>query len=234
MKALALTLTAAMAMICSGAIADDVKPVDAPKAPAAAVADGPNISPDWTVFQVGFFPGSPNGTVNSTVRGLKLGLPMVSGNNYVAGLEPAFIYSGTNYVDGLQGSMVGVAIARKVNGIQGAWFGYVQANEVNGMQCAIGGCVVKNLSGWQPSCVSVTTEKSDGCQIAFTNIATKEFNGFQLSAVNVANQELCGFQLGAVNYAKHNGFQFGVINIISDSWLPFCPLMNISFKDAKK
>ena len=230
MKPIALTITVALATLCSGVLAEEAAQAT-PKAKEAIVADAPNPSPEWTFFQVGFFPGAPKATNNSTVRGIKMGFPMSAGDNYVCGIEPSFIYSGTNYVDGIQGAMFGAAVARKVNGIQGTWFGYVQAREVNGMQCAIGPCVVKTLNGWQPSCASVTLEKSNGFQIAFANVANAEFNGFQAAAVNVANQELCGFQLGAVNYAHHNGVQFGVINIIKDAWIPVLPLVNFSCKD---
>ena len=230
MKPLTLTI-AALTMLCAGAFAEDAAVAAAPAAKASVEADAPKPSQDWTFFQIGFFPSAPRATVNSTVRGVKLGIPMSSGDNYVCGIEPSFLYSGTNFVDGIQGAMFGAAVAKKVNGIQGVWFGYVQAREVNGMQCAIGPCVVKTLNGWQPSCASVALEKSNGFQIAFASVASAEFNGMQAAAVNVANAELCGFQLGAVNYAKHNGVQFGVINIIKDGWIPVLPLVNVSFKD---
>ncbi len=229
MKKLSMAI-AALATLCIGAFAEDAAIVATPKANAPVVADGPKPSDDWTFFQPAFFPGAPKAIVNSTVRGVKLGFPMSSGDNYVCGLEPSFIYSGTSYVDGFQGTMLGATVARKVNGVQGAWFGYVQAREVNGLQCAIGPCIAKNMNGFQPSCASVTLEKSNGFQIAFANVADAEFNGFQAAAVNVATEELCGFQMGAVNYAKKNGVQFGVINIIENAWIPVLPLVNISCK----
>jgi len=230
-----MSMAAAAATLCCGAFADEAK-IEAPKAQAAAVkadayADGPKPSQSWTFFQPAFFPGAPSATKDSTVYGVKMGVPMSAGDNYVCGMEASFLYSGTNYVDGVQGAMLGAAIARKVNGINGVWFGYVQAREVNGMQCAIGPCIAKTMNGFQPSCASITLEKSNGCQISFANVANAEFNGLQVAAVNVASENLDGFQLGAVNYSKHNGVQFGVINIIKDAWIPVLPLINVSFKD---
>ncbi len=228
----------------AAANADDAKPSAPPpkaKVEATTKLDGPKPSSDWTVFQVGIVPGAPSATVNSTVRGMKLGLPMSSGDNYVAGIEPSFLYSGTNYVDGIQAAWAGASVARSANGIQGAWFGYVQAREMNGLQCSIGACVADEMNGFQAALGNVSLKESNGCQISCVNVNADVFNGFQFSianiasgkfygfqgsAANISSKRMEGFQLGAVNYSKKGGLQFGVVNIISNAWIPVLPLVN--------
>ena len=172
---------------------------------------------DWTVFQLGFFPGVPAGTGNSNVCGLKLGAPMVDGYGRVFGFEPSLLYSGTDYIKGVQATAAGPSIAKDVEGIQASWTGPTIANKVYGLQAS---CTLNVTE-------DIIAKIVRGFQASAFNLAEKVV-GFQMSAVNIT-KELTGFQFGAFNYSKKNGVQLGVINIIEDGWIPFTLLFNIKY-----
>ena len=73
---------------------------------------------NWTPFQLAFLPGVPGSTWDSTVYGLKLGIPATGGIGLVKGVEASFFYSGTRDVEGCQASWFGPAIAEDVYGIR--------------------------------------------------------------------------------------------------------------------
>ncbi len=209
---------------------------------AAAPADQPEKKPldQWTFFQLGFFPGFPDGTKNSNVYGFKLGAPMETGYGRVNGLEASVLYSGTEYVKGAQATMAGPAIGKEIHGVQASWTGPTIARTVYGLQasCTLNMAdevigfepglanITKSLTGFQASAVNIS-EKTTGFQAGAVNISDKTI-GFQMSAVNMAN-ELKGFQLGVFNYSKKSGCQLGLINIIEDGSLPFMIIFNIKF-----
>ena len=60
---------------------------------------------EWDGFQLAFFPGFPSGTINSNVYGLKLGLPMSSGEGRVWGTELSIFSSTTRHMKGFQTSV---------------------------------------------------------------------------------------------------------------------------------
>ncbi len=188
----------------------------------------PDFKPikDWTVFQLGFFPGVPAGTGNSNVCGLKLGAPMVDGYGRVYGFEPSLLYSGTDYIKGVQATAAGPSIAKDVEGIQASWTGPTIANKVFGLQASCTVNVAEDIIGFQPGLVNFA-KNVRGFQASAVNLSEKVV-GFQMSAVNMT-KELTGFQFGAFNYSKKNGVQLGVINIIEDGWIPFTLLFNIKY-----
>jgi hypothetical protein len=228
-------LTAAgicMMGLCSGVFAQQqsAKPADTAKAAPAQAAqpaqpapslpnpvkdsegNAPAATDQWSFIQIGLFPRVPGCTQYSNVYGLKLGLPMVDGNGRVYGVEPSFLYSGTSYVIGFQGSWFGPAIAREVVGVQGG----------------PGSAVARKVCGVQGGAVSVCTERFDGFQGSFVGVVTGPVKGCQAAIVNYA-ESLNGLQIGAFNYSEKNGAQFGLINIIKNGALPFCPIFNIAY-----
>ncbi len=86
------------------------------------------------------------------------------------------------------------------------------------------GCVY----GVEMAAFSCMTEQIKGTQLAPAFNSAKKNQGMQASVVNVA-EKMEGLQLGLVNVSQSNGFQIGLVNIIKDGWLPFCPVLNFSF-----
>lgn len=67
-----------------------------------------------------------------------------------------------------------------------------------------------------------------GFQVGLFNEA-RSVRGFQVGIINVAEQ-VQGFQFGLINRAESAyGFQVGAVNVIRDSELAFCPIVNIGF-----
>ncbi len=195
---------------------------------------------DWTPFQICFFPQFPMASYNSTVYGIKSGWPMCSGIGSVTGLEVSWLYSGTANIRGIQGSWI-ANNNDNMDGLQASWifnrntevfYGFQascilnMAGDLTGVQAG-GLNIADGITGLQPGLLGNITGKMNGCQLGLFNVAD-EMNGFQASAVNVAG-ESSGFQLGFVNVAKKGVFQFGLVNVIEDGWLPFLPFFNFSF-----
>jgi len=181
---------------------------------------------DWTIFQIGFFPGFPAGTSNSNVYGFKLGAPMVDGYGRVHGLEASVLYSGTENINGVQATMCGPAIGKEINGAQASWTGPTLARKIYGLQASCTLNMTDDIIGFQPGLVNIA-KNVRGFQASAVNVA-ENVTGFQASAVNLT-KELKGLQLGAFNYSKKSGVQIGVINIIEDGWIPFTILFNIKY-----
>lgn len=67
-----------------------------------------------------------------------------------------------------------------------------------------------------------------GVQVGLFNEA-RSLRGVQVGIINTAEQ-VQGFQVGLINRAETAyGFQVGGVNIIRDSELAFCPIVNIGF-----
>jgi len=67
-----------------------------------------------------------------------------------------------------------------------------------------------------------------GFQIGLFNEA-RSMRGIQVGLVNLADS-ICGFQVGLINRAETMyGFQVGGVNVIRESELSFCPILNIGF-----
>jgi len=69
-----------------------------------------------------------------------------------------------------------------------------------------------------------------GIQVGLFNEANS-IRGVQVGLINVANK-VDGIQVGLVNRAESAyGFQVGGVNVIRDSELSFCPIVNIGFDE---
>lgn len=67
-----------------------------------------------------------------------------------------------------------------------------------------------------------------GLQVGLFNEA-RTLRGLQVGIINIADQ-VQGFQVGLINRAETAyGFQVGGVNVIRDSELAFCPIVNIGF-----
>ncbi len=67
-----------------------------------------------------------------------------------------------------------------------------------------------------------------GLQVGLFNEASS-MRGLQVGIINIAEQ-MQGFQVGLINRAETAyGFQVGGVNVIRDSELGFCPIVNIGF-----
>jgi hypothetical protein len=169
-----------------------------------------STSENWTVFQFAIIPGVPGVTRNSSVYGMKFGIPISGGNGTVGGVEMSIAASTTSRVYGLQLSPF-VNISDVMDGVQ---------------FCAITNAT-NHVAGWQMSMINVS-DVAYGLQMGIVNVDTVKLKGAQFGVYNYS-EEVGGVQLGIVNIAKKCGVQFGLINIIEDGWLPFFPLINISF-----
>ncbi len=210
-------------------------------------------SPGWTPFQLVFYPGMPAYSENSTVYGLKLGVPLTGGNGSVTGVEASFLYSGTRDVTGIQASWFGVtnayglgpdgkgatiygvqagpatAFTHSFYGLQAGGFSYALKPSC-GVQAGFG-CVSRaRLDGFQTGLANVSANEFNGFQFGPVNYVYKIFNGCQAGAVNIFSGDLFeGFQLGVVNVATgKRGVQLGLVNVIANGRLPFMILFNIS------
>ena len=86
-------------------------------------------------FQVSYWFGVPDSTVDSTVEGLKLGLPISSGNGLVDGAEIGITGSTTANIDGFQWCLVGPSWAKTVDGMQFSWANFAEKS-MSGVQLA--------------------------------------------------------------------------------------------------
>lgn len=194
----------------------------------------PETPPDslrhWSLFQIGFLPLFPSYTKSSNVYGMKLGAPMCSGYGRVFGIEPSILYSGTRYVKGVQASFWGTCIARRVYGVQASSFGPSITGTIFGIQADGTLALAEEVSGFQVAPVTMSVDLT-GIQFGAVNLS-HSITGFQGGAVNLSKKTK-GVQLGIFNYSEKNGCQFGAINIIKNSWIPFTIVFNIYFKNEK-
>lgn len=67
-----------------------------------------------------------------------------------------------------------------------------------------------------------------GVQVGLWNEA-HSIRGFQIGLINVADS-VTGIQVGIINRSEAlYGFQGGIVNVIRESEMPFCPILNIGF-----
>lgn len=187
----------------------------------------PNPMKHWSLFQIGFLPKFPSYTKSSNVYGFKLGAPMCSGYGRVCGLEAGILYCGTRYIKGIQATFWGTCIARKVYGIQASSFGPSITGRLIGIQADGTLSMAEEVTGIQVAPVTMSINLT-GIQFGAVNLS-HSITGFQGGAVNVS-KKVSGVQLGVFNYSDKNGCQFGAVNIIKNSWLPFMIGFNVYFK----
>ncbi|NOY75092.1 MAG: hypothetical protein GXP32_04790 [Kiritimatiellaeota bacterium] len=206
-----------------------VVPIDE-KESSPAPETPPNSMKHWSLFQIGFLPKFPSYTKTSNVYGLKLGAPMCSGYGRVFGVEPSILYSGTRYVKGVQASFWGTCIARRIYGVQASSFGPSITGTLWGIQADGTLAMAEELTGIQTAPVTMAMDLT-GIQFGAVNLS-QSITGFQGGAVNLSKKTK-GVQLGIFNYSEKNGCQFGAVNIIRNSWIPFTIVFNIYFKKEK-
>jgi hypothetical protein len=169
-----------------------------------------SVANNWAILQFGVFPGFPAVTQRSNVCGLKIGVPVSGGMGSVSGIEMSILGSTTATVYGMQLS----SFANVTNVMDGV--------QVSGITNA-----TNYVAGVQLSPINVS-DIAAGLQMGVVNIDTKTIKGVQVGVVNFT-EKVVGVQFGIVNIAKESGLQFGLLNYIEDGWIPYLPLMNISF-----
>ena len=181
--------------------------------------------------------------VSRDLYGIQLGGLSNCAKHRVGGIQfTGFFNLGGCRFSGIQGSG-GINAAGDVQGVQVA----VMCNldmKMRGCQIAGGGNLTimgkgcqfagigmnfaDQLTGMQCSGVWNVGNVLDGMQLASLNISDK-CRGVQIGAVNVG-RKMAGLQVGAVNYANEfSGCQIGLCNVITDSSVPFLPVVNMSF-----
>lgn len=214
--------------------------------------DVPSSTANSNVY--GLKTGQPISSGHGRVYGPEISW-FVAGTDYIKGGQASFIFCKSITQDGVQAAF-GVCINQEnLSGLQATLIASMNRGALDGVQCSAGLCMTEkelnglqagvvnlsdNLNGFQASAVNVTGDVS-GVQCGFVN-CTKDFSGCQLSLVNISkkvsglqasvynqSEESKALQLGVINIARKTGFQFGLVNVIKDGWLPFCPLINFSF-----
>lgn len=136
-----------------------------------------------SVFQVGIIDNFPHYTEFSNINGLKLGLPMSSGDGIVNGLEFSLYTSSTKNINGVQFAL----IANEANNLEGVQLGWV--NNIR-----------KTLYGLQLFAVNISTGIVNGLQLGIINY-TKRIFGLQVGVVNYAKDK--GTQIGGINIIEN-------------------------------
>ena len=179
------------------------------------IRDQPNVLinkeyDNKAIIQVGFAPNIPEATRYSKVSGLKLGLPMSSGEGRVDGLEFSLLASGTENISGVQLGL----LLNNCHNLDGVQLGFIS---------------IANISsyGLQLSVVNGNAGKTDGLQLGIANVVTGKLDGVQIGTVNYAESANAP-QIGVINISNKGGFQIGLINYISDGIVPVLPLVNFS------
>lgn len=162
---------------------------------------------DWTCFQLGIYPEFPESQDARDVHGMRFGFPVSSSVKKTAGLELSILWSATNYTYGSQ-----LAVANSTKYIEGAQIGAIN-------------CVRENSKALQIGAMNVSYFNMTGVHLGAVNMTGRKTIGTQVGVYNFS-EEIRGFQLGVLNITNKSGLQFGLINIIKDSCLPFLPLVN--------
>lgn len=161
---LGATLQAQTAPITSGTAT--AKPAAAPVVKCAPQR--------WDAMLAGFWFDVPTSITNANVRGLKLGLPISSGNGKVIGMEWSLGCGATNYISGFQWS-----------------FGVAKPVTMKGFQMAMVNMAEEELHGAQLGLVNVSP--ANGVQIGIVNSADNA--ECQLGIVNLNKNGWCPFML---------------------------------------
>ncbi len=115
----------------------------------------------------------------------------------------------------------------------GFWFGVptqTNATDVNGMKLGIPACGgVGHVYGLETSVCASGTDYVKGVQCSLLVDVSKKVTGVQGAVINYS-ETVDGLQLGVLNMAKNGAFQFGVLNYIENSPLPYFPICNVYFK----
>lgn len=116
-------------------------------------------------FQTGYWFDYPKDTRDSIVDGLKLGLPICSGDGEVRGAEISLFCSATDKIDGFQFSIFGGNICKFVHGVQLGLFS-VANEKVEGGQVSVLN-IARKVAGVQLGLINYTRH---GVQLGLINI----------------------------------------------------------------
>ena len=165
-------------------------------------------SGDEAALQVGLF-----NVVEGGFDGFRAGLCNVAGHG-----SRGVLVAGFFNVDGGVASVAGDGTA-----------GAAAATDLcAGLQIAGFGNRSRRFAGLQIAGFVNRTDDLDGLQIGLVNVSDG-LDGVQVGLVNVCGAG-AGFQLGLWNHARSfAGVQVGLCNVISESPVPFLPLLNASF-----
>lgn len=115
----------------------------------------------------------------------------------------------------------------------GFWFGVptqTNATDVSGMKLGIPACGgMGYVYGLETSVCASGTDYVKGVQCSLLLDVSKKVTGVQGAVINYS-ETVEGLQLGVLNFAKDGAFQFGVLNYIENSPLPYFPICNVYFK----
>ena len=173
------------------------------------------------------------------VGGMARGIQLAGAANIAVELNGAQAASLMNvchrHMTGLQLALFGNVVGGNMRGLQVGMLGNQCRGRMTGLQVA----GLFNESAWmhgiqlQVSPIGGNrTVEMQGLQVSLVlpgNSAT-HLNGAQIGIGLNRADRIEGLQLGLVNYARHmHGVQIGLLNIIRESALPVCPIVNASF-----
>lgn len=196
-----------------------------------------NDGSGYTPVQFSVWPGVTNWPDSYNVEGVKLDVPFgwndSGSNQLVNGLEFGFFSQSSN-VNGLQltmlnlnnyrGSGAQISIVNFGDGFTGAqisaftnWMSKSKGFQLGSLNVADANCKAVQVGG-----VNVSSINAEGAQIGIFNSGSN-FKGFQVGVLNIMDD------LDVPGREPSKGFQFGLVNYISDGFLPICILFNYSF-----
>jgi hypothetical protein len=191
---------------------------------------------------------SAAGLINNggDVKGLQLAAGM-NGSGALQGTQISAGINGSETVQGAQLALLGNIAGKSVTGIQAAGIGNRVEGRLGGIQASllvnsvgedvagIQGSIVVNLAGRlkgvQMGIVNRTYWRMEGAQIGALNIASLQGaeKGAQIGLWNSAERK-CLVQLGVSNSCNGRArFQFGLLNMAQDNWIPITILVNFDF-----
>ncbi|HBM15353.1 MAG TPA: hypothetical protein DD381_03270 [Lentisphaeria bacterium] len=194
-----------------------------------------NEGAGWTPIQFSVWPGVTNWPDSYNVDGVKFGVPFSwndSGTNQVVnGFELALASQSRN-VNGLQIAIL-IYNNYRGSGVQLAYlnwgdnYGGVQIGAANwfsksaGVQIGVLNAADANCNAYQFAAVNVNTINGKGAQFGAIN-SSSNFDGFQLGVLNIDDD------LNVPGRAASKALQIGLINYMSDGFIPFMILFNFS------
>ena len=115
----------------------------------------------------------------------------------------------------------------------GFWFGVpsqTETSDVCGMKLGVPSCGGSgHVYGLETSVCASGTDYVKGVQCSLLVDVSKKVTGVQGAVINYC-ETVKGLQLGVLNFAKDGAFQFGLLNHIESSPVPYLPICNVYFK----
>jgi hypothetical protein len=161
----------------------------------------------WAYFQLGIYPGFPESQDARDIHGMRFGFPVSSSTKETEGLELSILWSASDRIYGSQ-----LAVTNSTKYIEGAQIGAIN-------------CIRENSKALQFGAMNISYFDMSGLHLGAINMTGKKTVGAQVGAYNFS-EEIRGFQFGVLNITNKSGLQFGLVNIIKDSFIPVLPLVN--------